>query len=194
MTLFMKPITLRIWHWLNAIIIFCILGTVLLRKTFLSWRINQAVIQEKMMAAGVQIDPELAKNIAQTLRDRMWEWHYIFGYSLVTLFVFRVALLIFNKSTRPSFKGLDTHHKMVQYGYIFFYFMTLLMIASGFSMYFKDFFGLSKATVDFLKDRHETAMWFFVAFTAAHILGVIVAELRDEPGIVSRMINGNQKG
>ena len=186
----MKSTSLRLWHWLNALAIFGLLATVLLRKTFLSWRTNSLVIQDKIKAAGGQIDPELANSIARTLRDTMWEWHYIFGFSLTALFAFRIFLLARDRGTRPQLAGLDLHHKMVQFGYIGFYVMTLLMMGSGLSMYFKEFLGLAKGTVDFVKEYHETAMWFFAVFAGAHILGVVVAENRDEPGIVSRMING----
>lgn len=186
----MKSTGLRFWHWLNALAIFGLLATVLLRKTFLSWRTNSSVIQDKIQAAGGQIDPELAKSIAQALRDTMWEWHYIFGFALAALFAFRLFLLARERGPRPRLAGLDLHQKLVHFGYIAFYVMTLLMIASGLSMYFKDYLGLAKDTVDFVKEYHETAMWFFAAFTGAHIVGVFVAENRDQPGIVSRMING----
>lgn len=186
----MKPITLRIWHWMNAIAILGLLGTVLLRKTFLSWRTNSAIIQEKITSAGGQIDAGLAKEIASTVRDRMWEWHYIFGFTLAALYIFRFFVLFRNRETRPVFSNLKLHHKLVQFGYIAFYAMTLVMIGSGFLMYFKDSLGLAKDTVTYIKENHETAMWFFAVFTGAHIAGVFIAENRDEPGIVSRMING----
>lgn len=188
----MKPLTLRIWHWLNALTLFGLLGTVLLRKTFLSWRTNSAVIQEKITAAGGQIDPDLAKKIAQALRDTMWEWHYIFGYALAALFVLRIFVALRHPETRPNFKALDLHHKLVTGGYVALTLMTLMMIGSGFAMYFSETLGLAKSSVDFMKENHETAMWFFVAFSALHIGGVFVAENRDEPGIVSRMINGRK--
>lgn len=186
----MKPISLRIWHWINALTILGLLGTVLLRKTFLSWKTNSALIQEKIAETGGQIDPALAKDIATTVRDRMWDWHYVFGFSLAALFVFRLFILFRNRDTRPNIAGLNLHHKLVQFGYVAFYAMTLLMIGSGFLMYFKESLGLAKSTADFLKENHETAMWFFAIFTGAHIVGVFIAENRDEPGIVSRMING----
>ncbi|MEN0059456.1 MAG: cytochrome b/b6 domain-containing protein, partial [Bdellovibrio sp.] len=56
-----QPLGLRIWHWLNALAILGLLLTVLLRKTFLSWRTNSALIEAKLQAAGTAITPELAK-------------------------------------------------------------------------------------------------------------------------------------
>lgn len=67
-----QPLSLRIWHWANSIIILGLLGTVLIRKTFLSWRTNSAVIQEKMSEIGVSITPEFAKEVAVTIRDPLY--------------------------------------------------------------------------------------------------------------------------
>ncbi|MBK7890657.1 MAG: cytochrome b/b6 domain-containing protein [Bdellovibrionales bacterium] len=142
-------------------------------------------------AAGGQIDPDLVKDRSDTSRYDV-EWHYIFGYALAALFILRIFVAIRHPETRPNFKALDLHHKLVTGGYIALTLMTLMMIGSGFGMYFSETLGLAKSTVDFMKENHETAMWFFVAFTALHIGGVFIAENRDEPGIVSRMINGRK--
>lgn len=189
----MKPLTFRLWHWLNAFAILGLLATVLLRKTFLSWRTNAALIQEKITAAGGQIEADLAKKIAQAVRDPMWDWHYVFGFALAALFVVRLVVLWRHPSTRPTLAGLDLHHKIVRVGYAVFYAMTLFMVASGLAMYFKDTLGLGRGFVDILKEAHEVAMLFFVLFTAAHVAGVVVAENRDEPGLISRMIHGRDE-
>ena len=41
-------LSLRIWHWLNAIVVLGLLGTFFLRKTFLSWRENSQIIMHKL--------------------------------------------------------------------------------------------------------------------------------------------------
>jgi len=42
----------RVWHWLNATVILGLLGTVFLRKTFLSWRTNSELIVQKIEYRG----------------------------------------------------------------------------------------------------------------------------------------------
>ena len=42
----------RIWHWLNAIVVLGLLGTVFLRKTFLSWRTNSEILMTKLSEIG----------------------------------------------------------------------------------------------------------------------------------------------
>ena len=38
----------RIWHWMMAFSVIGLLGTVALRKTFLSWHTNAELIQVKL--------------------------------------------------------------------------------------------------------------------------------------------------
>lgn len=189
----MKPLFLRLWHWLNAIAITGLLLTVLLRKTFLSWRANTALIQSKIETAGGQIDPTLARDIAVTMRDAMWEWHYIFGFGLVALFFFRIFVSVRHKETKPLQFTKSLHHNLKQISYAAFYLATFFMSVTGLTLYFKDTLGISKELTGVFKESHEFAMWFFVAFSAMHIVGVVIAEIRDEPGIVSKMINGGKK-
>ena len=85
-------LSFRVWHWLNALVIIGLLGTVFLRKTFLSWRDNAQIIMSKFSEMGVVITKEQAKVVAQTIRDGMWEWHIILGYALAFLVLYRIYL------------------------------------------------------------------------------------------------------
>lgn len=82
--------SLRIWHWLNAIAVSGLLLTFFLRKTFLSWRENSAVIVDKLSSLGVEVTAEQAKIVAKAIRAPMWEWHIIFGVMLGLLLLFRI--------------------------------------------------------------------------------------------------------
>jgi Ni/Fe-hydrogenase 1 B-type cytochrome subunit len=203
-----QPTALRAWHWLNALAMVGLLGTVLLRKTFLSWRTNSAFIQTELQEAGTIVTPELAKAIAVGLRDRMWEWHYIFGFTLAGLLVARLLTGIFVPKARSgSFvraiqavtraptgeKGRAAHHAFVRVGYAAFYASVVFMVTTGFLMYFKAPLALSKDLVGSIKEVHELMMWFFVIFSGGHVLGVLVAEHRGDAGIVSGMIQGGKE-
>lgn len=189
-----KPLPLRIWHWLNAVIIFGLLATVLLRKTVLSWRTNSALIETKLKEAGTMITPELAKDIAVSIRNPLWDWHIYLGFGLSVLLMGRILIALFSKKRNPgahalkSFKPL--HNTLVRTGYAVFYFVTLLMVVTGLMQTFKTEFGFSKEFIGSVKELHELMMWFFVAFVGAHILGVVVAENRKDPGIISNMVHG----
>lgn len=204
-----QPLSLRFWHWLNALAVFGLLGTVLLRKTFLSWRSNAALIETKLREAGTQITPELAKDIAVSIRAPMWDWHYILGFVLGGALVIRLLVWIFVErkcaanQTCQSFWNLSKvpanerthaiHYTFVKTGYALFYLATLFMVITGLAMYFQTEINLSKEILEPVKEMHELMMWFFVVFSAGHIIGVVVAENRQDSGLVSDMISGGQK-
>lgn len=201
-----QPASIRVWHWLNALAIFGLLGTTLLRKTFLSWRTNSAFIQSQLSEQGIEISSDLARNIAVGIRDPMWDWHIYFGISLSFLLIGRVLVALFTKNRDNS---LSTHlknfknetqnkiqalHKLsVKAVYGVFYLMTTLMVCTGLILTFKVELGFEKSFTQPVKEIHELSMWFFVGFVALHILGVIFAELTKDRGIVSDMINGGDK-
>ncbi|MCB9893353.1 MAG: cytochrome b/b6 domain-containing protein [Planctomycetes bacterium] len=203
-----RPLALRVWHWLNALAMFGALGTVLLRKTFLSWRTNAELIESRTHELGGSITAEGAVHIAKAIRAPMWEWHYIFGFTLIVLLVFRIVVALADRTQMPlrtawqaftqlkllpsTRKGRGVHTLMVKMGYVVFYFMLLMMGISGTIMYFAKPLGLSEALVSSIKQNHELAMWFFVVFVPAHIIGVVVMELRGERGLVSNMIHGGK--
>lgn len=204
-----QPLGLRIWHWLNALVILGLLGTVLLRKTFLSWRTNSALIEAKLQSAGTSITPELAKDIAVSIRTPMWDWHIYLGLGLAVLILLRIVVALSQKgpgSFLHSVKGLlggakllkagqghALHYHFVKVGYAVFYLATLLMVITGLAMHFKDEVGLGKELVGSIKEVHELMMWFFVVFASSHILGIIIAENRGDKGLVSDMIHGGDK-
>ncbi len=196
-----RSLWIRLWHWLDALAILGLLSTVLLRKTFLSWRTNSAFIETTLRDAGTPITPELAKQIAVGIREPMWDFHYIFGFTLAGLFVARIILGLI-PGQHPMFGSLRKYYKRpagsrpskhflaIKAGYAAFYIMVTFMIVTGFLMYFKTELSLSKDLAGNIKEIHELSMWFFAAFVVVHTLGVVVAENQDEPGLVSDMING----
>ena len=199
-----KSLWFRLWHWIDALAIFGLLGTVLLRKTFLSWRTNSTFIETKLQEAGTTITPELAKEIAVGLRDPMWDFHYIFGFTLAGLFVLRI-ILGFMPGQHPMLGGLrkyfkapegskpNKHFLLVKAGYAVFYVMVTFMITSGLLMYFKTELSLAKDLVHDIKEIHELSMWYFAAFVVLHIGGVVFVENQEDPGLVSDMLNGGEK-
>ncbi|MNK15837.1 hypothetical protein D3C87_339880 [compost metagenome] len=201
-----QPLGLRIWHWLNALAIFALLGTVLLRKTFLSWRSNAALIQNRIQEAGGSVSTEVAANIAKELRDLMWEWHVYIGFALGALLIYRLGVGLWTerkcpgvsalksafafKKAAPEDKNAALHETFVKTGYALFYLVALFMVVSGVLMYFEETLSLSKGFKGLLKETHELLMWFFIIFITGHVIGVVVAENRNDKGLVSDMIHG----
>ncbi len=180
---------LRVWHWLNVLVIFGLLGTFFLRKTFLSWRTNSELIVQKLAEYDIQISLEVAKVVAKTIRAPMWEWHIIFGYLLALLIIFRIYIF---KKEGISYKDSSSLHKVgVSILYSIFYLLVIFMVISGIFLHLMDSF-ISKEILHDIKEIHEFCAWFFVFFVLVHIAGVVIAEFRGERGIISKMVSGEK--
>lgn len=201
-----QPLSLRLWHWFNALAILGLLATVLLRKTFLSWRTNSALIETKLKEAGTVITPDLAKDIAVSIRNPMWDWHIYLGFALGALLVGRILVALFVEKRCPGVHALKSalalkevpasekseaiHYTLVRTGYAVFYLATFLMVITGFILNFKTELGFSKDLVGSVKEIHELMMWFFVVFVVGHLGGVVIAENHKDPGLISEMVHG----
>lgn len=201
-----NPLLLRLWHWLDALAIGGLLATVLLRKTFLSWRTNAAYLEAQLAQAGTVITPELAKEVAVGIRTPMWWWHYVLGFSLAFLLLMRLGVALRHPEQRAvanAWRALQAarvagagsraeavHVALVKASYVVAYLAMGFMVMSGINMYFAETFGIPDDTVHQIQELHEWMMWFFVAFASVHLVGVVVDELRRKSGIVSAMIHG----
>lgn len=185
----------RAWHWIHATVVLGLLGTVFLRKTFLSWRTNSEILSTKLSGMDISVTADQAKVLAKSIRAPMWEWHILLGYALAALLVWRVALL-FTKSGTVNYKDFKTenlHKKLVKLGYIALYAILLFMTVSGLVIYFYEVLGLTKDLTHEIKEIHELAFNAILVFVPLHIVGVFIAENRDEKGILSAMVNGGEK-
>lgn len=196
------------WHWTTALVVLGLLGTVLLRKTFLSYKTNAAIIQNALADAGTSISIDLAKSIGRALRAPMWQWHHYLGLALATLVVARVVLWMVQHDDH-AFRRLrrrfgpsrskapeDRPTKRQVAGAVFhglFYVGLLLIVSSGLALYFRGTIGLSGSGYQSVKELHEVLTVLFVAYVPIHLAGIVRAELRDEPGIASKMIHGGRR-
>lgn len=182
----------RLWHWINAFVVLGLLGTVFLRKTFLSWRTNSELLTSKLAEMGIDITQGQAEILAKSLRVRMWEWHNILGYILIVLILFRVYLFFRDKSPRESFRSLDLHKKAVVCMYYAFNIMLVFMAVTGIAIKFYEPLGLTKEFARQIKDIHELAFYTIMIFVPIHIIGVVVADNTKEKGIISSIVNGKE--
>ncbi|CAA6817465.1 MAG: Ni,Fe-hydrogenase I cytochrome b subunit [uncultured Sulfurovum sp.] len=185
----------RIWHWIHAVVVLGLLGTVFLRKTFLSWRTNSELLTQKLAEIDVEVTSEQAKVLAKAIRAPMWEWHIILGYTLTALIVWRI-ILFFTESGKQNYlnnKEDTLHKKMVKWGYIMIYMVLVFMSVSGLTIHFHEFLGLSKAIAHDIKEIHELVFNAILIFVPLHIVGIVIAENRAERGIISAMVHGNRK-
>lgn len=183
----------RIWHWLNAIVILGLIGTVFLRKTFLSYKANAEILMTKLSEMGTDITIDDAKILAKAIRNVMWEWHIILGYALAFLVLYRIYLFIADKSKKEEFGSLNLHKKAVKISYCVVYAAIFFMTISGLAIHFYEALGMSKEFAGTVKELHEAVFNIIMIFVPLHIAGVVVADAKDEHGIISTMINGKTK-
>jgi Ni/Fe-hydrogenase 1 B-type cytochrome subunit len=187
-----QSLSLRIWHWLNALVVTFLLLSVLLRDTIFDVNKNKFLILEHAKSTGQNLTSEQASGFAKVILNHFWEWHPIIGFVAIALLGFRTIIFFINRKNAVKLIGekKPLHYKIVQWSYKLFYLLLALMGLTGVLMYRDDFFHLSNDRVHTIQDVHETIMWFIIAFIVAHITGVVKAEYGEDKGIVSDMING----
>lgn len=185
-------LSFRIWHWLNAIIVLGLLGTVFLRQTFLSWKNNAEILTAKLLEMDIGITQSQAKILGKAIRAEMWDWHIILGYGLALLVLFRVYLYFKDSSKKESFNSLSLHKKVVHISYYLLNIALVVIAVTGLVIHFYQELGIVKDTAHDIKEIHELAYILILYFVPLHILGVIIAENRDEKGIISRIVNGKE--
>ena len=199
-------LSLRLWHWLNALVITGSLLTVLLNSTILESRSITPFVKDTLKESGAVITDDQAKSVAHDLGDKVWAVHTWFGYGLVALLVFRLILEVFQLTDQRLIRTIKNayhqytatkkqrelarHDIVVKTLYAMFYVMLITMAVTGLFLAFEDFFEPYKAYRHAIKEVHGFIMYLILGFIAIHIVGVLLAERKDSKGIVSDMING----
>lgn len=185
----------RLWHWIHAGVVLGLLGTVFLRKTFLSWRDNSQILTEQLSQINIEVTQAQAKVLAKAIRSPMWEWHILLGYALGALLLWRITLFFSQSGTYnyQHFKTKSLHKKLVTLGYIAIYILLAFMTISGYIIHFYQDLGLLKTTAHDIKEIHELLYTGVLIFVPLHIIGIFIAENRDEQGLISDMVHGGEE-
>ncbi len=197
--------SIRLWHWLNAIVITGSLLTVLLNSTLLKTKKNAVSIKANLAQAGVTVTDGQARSVAHELSDKVWMIHTYFGYTLAALLLFRLLLEFFQladqkfirklKSAYHQYQTAKKHRELAKHEfwvktiYAVFYLMLITMAITGLCLAFEDDAPLLKSIHAF-RQIHAFTMYLILAFIVVHVVGVLLAERKDSQGIVSDMING----
>jgi len=200
------PGSLRLWHWLNMIVISGSLITVLINSTITDKQNITSLVKEKI-ADTKGVDNDLSRSVAGALEDRVWAVHEYFGYCLAALLVFRLLLEFFQLADQKFIRKLrdagekyrkikkdrqDALHELtVKIIYAIFYGLLVIMVVTGLSLAFDDDLQFLKSIHHPVKSVHGFCMYLILGFIVVHVAGVLLAERKKEgKGIVSDMING----
>ncbi|MGN6181758.1 MAG: cytochrome b/b6 domain-containing protein [Mucilaginibacter sp.] len=199
--------SLRLWHWLNTLVITGSLLTVLLNSTVLKSRNNAPLIQKQLTDAGVTVTTDQARSAAHAISDKIWTVHIYFGYTLAALLLFRLIMELFQLADQKLIRKIKSAYKQyfivkkqretalhefwVKALYAAFYLMLLVMVLTGLSLAFEDDVPLLKS-MHWIREVHSFTMYLILAFIVVHLAGVFLAERKDSPGIISDMVNGGK--
>jgi Ni,Fe-hydrogenase I cytochrome b subunit len=198
--------SLRLWHWVNTLIISGSLLTVLINSTITDERPVSTLVKNELKNAGATISDEQSGSVAHALGDSVWSVHIYFGYVLVALLLFRMILEFFQltdqkfirkmKSAYSQFqttkknREIAKHELTVKSIYAIFYLLLIIMAITGLFLAFEDLLAPFKSIRHSVKEVHGFCMYLILAFIFVHLAGVFLAERKDNKGIVSDMING----
>jgi len=197
--------SIRLWHWLNAIIITGSLLTVLINATVMKAWTNASLITDKLKEKGVEISEEQARSVAFALSDKVWAVHTYLGYALAGLFLFRIIMEFFELADQKLIRKIKTARKsflsrqedrissrnemLIKTLYAVFYVLLMVMVVTGLCLAFRDNISALRK-MHFIKEIHGFTMYLIIAFIIIHIAGVVIGERKHHKGIVSDMING----
>ncbi len=199
-------LSIRLWHWLNLLVISGSLITVLINSTVMDRKATSSVIAEQAAKAGASISADAAGQIAHELEDNVWSIHAYIGFALVALLLWRIIYEIISPTSQSLFRKVSVarlalknggeearlarHELVVKLLYFVFYLVLVLMGITGLTLYFKHDLGLDKSLSHSIQEFHGFCMYLVILFIVVHVAGVILAERKQSPGIVSDMING----
>ncbi|HEY5325492.1 MAG TPA: cytochrome b/b6 domain-containing protein [Mucilaginibacter sp.] len=200
--------TLRLWHWLNTIVISGSLITVLINATITDQRGISGMVKGELQKAGASVTNDQARSVANALSDSVWDVHKYFGYCLAGLLLFRLLLEFFQladqkfirkiKSEYRRFKTVKKNRQEVLHDltvkaiYAVFYVLLIFQVITGLFLAFEDAMAPFKSIRHSVKNLHGFCMYLIIAFIVVHIAGVFLAERKGSKGIVSDMINGGR--
>jgi Ni/Fe-hydrogenase 1 B-type cytochrome subunit len=201
--------SLRLWHWLNTIVICGSLITVLINSTLITRETVTPVVQNELSKSGATVSAEQASGVGHALEDKVWEIHIYFGYCLAALLLFRLVLEFFQVADQKFIRKIKLaytqfmvtkknreiarHEFTVKAIYALFYLVLFIMVITGLFLAFEDLMAPYKAIRHSVKEVHGFCMYIVLAFIAVHLIGVFLAERKDSKGIVSDMIHGGKQ-
>lgn len=198
-------LAIRIWHWIFFILVTSTILTVVLATFVLDTGGTIPLVQGQLQQKGVSVDKAQARAVSHAFNDILWELHTWIGYFIALFVLGRFLLEIFQPgeeklrvkirnalgfaAVAPEQAQEKRHYLRVKWGYVLFYFLILTMAITGLILAFEDA-PMLKALQGSARSVHSFTQWLIYAFILCHLTGVIAADARRYPGIVSGMING----
>jgi len=196
---------IRIWHWLFFLLITAAMITVLLASTTFRTGNNTEMVRQQLQQKALIADKDQARAVAHAFSDKLWDLHTYIGYFIAVFLLARLVLEIVQPGEEKLRKRMKMarvadawrqqemrHYLMVKRGYLFFYALILVMALTGLGLAFEQV-PLLKDMRKMLKQIHSLTQYGIYAFVLFHLIGVIMADAGEYPGLVSGMIHGRKR-
>ena len=179
----------RIMHWSIAICTTLLIFTIFLRMTWMNKDHMADIIQNFLADKNTSLSRDELIVLAKQIRNPMWNWHVYLGYVLSGLFFIRLILPFFGemKFRNPLNVALSIKQKFQYWVYLIFTICFTFSLITGLLIEFGP-----KSIKHDVEELHELSIYYLVAFLILHLGGVLLAELTNQKGIVSRIISGKQ--
>lgn len=174
----------RFLHWSIAFSMSLLFLTGFLRMT---WMAKKNVVKVIESHVGNSVSPEQSKAIAKELLEPMWQWHEYAAYFILGVLIIKIIYTLFKSSKTPNhFNEKKSVKEYLQKAvYLLFYMFLAATTITGFYLKWGD--GTWKAQMEAI---HKLAIYWFPIFIGLHLIGIVIAELTNKKGIVSKMIGG----
>lgn len=198
-------LSIRLWHWLFFLLILGAITTVTLSKFLFNTGQNISLVQNELIQKGITIDNNTARSVSHAFNDKLWHLHTWIGYGIAFLVLSRLIIeLTLGKDEKTGInikkaikfipataEEREEKNKflLIKWVYVLFYALMVVMALTGLGLAFEDvpFFHASRHQI---KSVHSFIQYPIYAFIIVHLIGVVRADLKKYPGIISSMING----
>jgi Ni/Fe-hydrogenase 1 B-type cytochrome subunit len=201
-------LALRIWHWTTFAVITFTIILVLMGTFMFKTRDNIGLVKEQLERKGATVTNDQARAVSHEYSDKIWMLHKYVGYCLSFLLLCRLIIEVAQpndeKTTVKLKRALGFEAKagpekdeknlylFVKRGYVLFYLLFLTMALSGLVLAFEDVAFLDPIH-DAMKTIHEYTQYTIYTYIIVHLIGVVVADIGNHPGLVSGMIHGKKR-
>lgn len=178
----------RVLHGIIGGLMLVLFLTGFLRMYWMNKNKIVSIIESKTQNTPLSQDQMV--DIAKTIREPMWQWHQYAAYVIVVAFLLRIIYMFVKgiKFPNPLVKNQSMKEKAQGWIYLVFYVFLTVSMVSGFYMKWID--GDWNKTMETV---HKWAIYWFPLFILVHFAGILMGELTDKKGIVSKMIGGDPK-
>jgi cytochrome b561 len=184
------PVVYRLIHWAIAFCMAILLITIFLRLTWMNTDHVGDIIKRNLSTNNISLSESQILTVAKQIRQPMWFWHVRTGYVLVGLFCIRLALAFMNqmKFSNPFAKQPDLIVKIQYSLYLVFYIGMAISLITGLIMEF----GPRSLKLLMIK-IHSLSNYFLIPFLIMHLAGVLLAEFKNQKGIISKIVSGTKR-